>query len=135
MIYVLIATPAAESMSSAIYQLMRPAHLRDESYGSAYYCEWRQCVDPAWSVLVLPETEQIPIHMEADDAMLQGLLAGFVAQEALSPEEADAIIDAVQENAGDRVSFLDLIPPSWQSFVANSLEEAQENGWLPAEGE
>lgn len=132
MIYVLIATPAAESMSSAIYQLMRPAHLRDETYGSAYYCDWQQCIDPAWSVLVLPETEQIPIHMEADDTLLQGLLAGFVAQSALTQKEADGIIDAVQENAGNRVSFLDLIPASWQPYVANSLEQAQKNGWLPA---
>lgn len=117
MIYVLCATAAAPSLSAAIYQIMRPPHTRDERDVSAYYCEWLVGPDPAWSVLALPESEHIPVHVEADGALLQQMLAAFVADAALTQEEADGIVAAVQAAAGSTIAVAEFVPASWQPYV------------------
>ena len=117
MIYVLCATAAAPSLSAAIYQIERPPHLRDERDVSAYYCEWLVGPDPAWCVLALPESEHIPVHVEADGALLQQMLAAFVQDQALTQEEADGIIAAVQAAAGSTIAVAEFVPASWQPYV------------------
>ena len=131
MIYMQLDAAAAEPLSEALFQLMRPPHVRDDRDGSRYYCE----VIPhpsgnVWAVLALPETEQVPIHVEADGALLQAMLAAFVADAALTQEEADGIIAAVQAAAGSTIAVAEFVPQSWQPYVM-TREQAQAAGYLP----
>ena len=131
MIYMQLDAAAAEPLSEALFQLMRPPHVRDDRDGSRYYCE----VIPhpsgnGWAVLALPETEQVPIHVEADGALLQAMLAAFVADAALTQEEADGIIAAVQAAAGSTIAVAEFVPQSWQPYVM-TREQAQAAGYLP----
>ena len=118
MIYMQLDAAAAEPLSEALFQLMRPPHVRDDRDGSRYYCE----VIPhpsgnVWAVLALPETEQVPIHVEADGAYLQAILSGFVASGAMTQEELGGIVAAVTQVAGQQVAIASFVPPSWQPYI------------------
>lgn len=129
MIYVLIATKAAENLSKAIYQLMRPPHLRDNNDVSAYYCDWIVSLDPNWSVLVLPENDIIPIHVEADGVLLNEILDVFVNDQALTQQEANDIIQKITSSAGSSINISNLIPLSWQPYVM-TYEQAKQAGYI-----
>lgn len=117
MIYVPIAIDAAPYMSAAIYQLTRPPHKRDAKDVSLYYCEWiPHPTRPEVATLVVPETEEIPVHVEADKDYLAGLLQPFVGNE-LTQKEVTDIASAVTTKAGRKANVTDFIPASWQPYV------------------
>lgn len=108
-------------------RLLRPAHLRGEGWTDLYCDVLRHNGQAALS---LPDEEQVPVHLEATGDELAAMLAQFVADDALTAEEAAEIVAAVQANAGQRVRIADFVPPSWTPYV-KTREQMVADGWLP----
>jgi hypothetical protein len=129
MIYIPIRSDAAPYLSAAIYQLTRPPHLRDSKDVSLYYCEWIPHPNrPEVATLVVPETEDIPVHVQADASKLAELLEPFVDKE-LTRREVEDIARAVSVQAGRRANVREFIPASWQPYVMDH-ETAVSQGWI-----
>lgn len=127
----LLAVP----FSRSLMRLLRPSHLRDANYMTDMYCAVIE--HPAadgttatWPLLDLPETQTVPIHIEASGEELIELLAVFVNDGALTQQEADGISGAVQAVAGQEVRIADFIPPSWVPYVL-TREQAAQAGYFP----
>jgi hypothetical protein len=130
MIYVLAAPQHAEQLSRSIMRLLRPSHLRGDGW-TDLYCSVLTHPTSGQTALALPDEETVPIHVESDGAELAALLAVFVADEALTQQEADGIAAAVQANAGQLVRVADFIPPSWAAYVLTH-EQMDAAGWFPS---
>jgi len=126
--YIQVSPQHAEQLSRSIMRLLRPAHLRGEGW-TDLYCGVLTHPTTAEAALSLPDEETVPIHVEADGAELASLLSVFVADGALTQQEAIGIASAVQANAGKKVRIADFIPPSWAQNVLTS-EQAAEAGWF-----
>lgn len=137
MIYVPIRTSQVANLSQALFQLMRPPHLRNARDVSIYYCAWHeyQGATPsqweAFSVLELPESETVPIHLEADDQLLVDTLSVFVADGSMTQQELDGIVGAIQAYAGQRVAISGFIPPSWKPYQMTRAQ-AEVAGFIPS---
>ena len=129
MLYVSVAPTHAHELSRSLMRLLRPAHLRQESW-TDLYCGVLTHPETGQTVLALPETETVPVHMEATGEELADLLRIFVVDPAITQAEADGIVSAVQGNAGTEVRIADFIPPSWAPYVL-SHEQILADGWLP----
>lgn len=129
MIYVMISPTEAEPFSRGLARLMRPSHLRDESYVTDLYCQIIEHPSNGWAALVLPETETVPIHLESDGAELRSVLDIFVTRGSLTAQEADGITAAVQAYHGREVRIADFVPPSWSQAVMTQ-EQAEAAGWF-----
>lgn len=132
MLYVMIRPQHAEQFSRGLCRLLRPSHLRKAEDVTDLYCEVIQYPSGEWSALVLPETETVPIHLEADGSEMAELLAVFVRDQALTEQEAAGIGQAVIGMRGREVRIADFIPPSWSQAVLTE-EQAREMGWFPEE--
>lgn len=124
----IVQTPHAEQLSRSIMRLMRPSHLREEGW-TDLYCNVLSHPDGGLAI-ALPESETIPVHIEADGSEMASLLAVFVSDGAITPQEAAGIESAVQSAAGQRVRVADFIPPSWSQYVLTQ-SEAEQAGWIP----
>lgn len=111
---------------------MRPSHLRDGSYITDFYCPMVTHPTTGEMALQLPESETVPVHIEADGAELQAMMAVFVNDGSITQQEADGIVAAVQLYAGQQVVIADLIPPGWQGNVLTQAQ-AEAEGWFPTE--
>lgn len=129
--YVLVASQHAEQLSRSIMRLLRPSHLRDDNW-TDLYCAVLLHPANGQAAIVLPDEEQVPIHIEADGEELASLLAIFVADGALTQPEAAGIVAGIQAHAGQKVRVADFIPPSWSAHVL-TLGQMQAGGWFPAE--
>ena len=130
--YVLIAPHSAEPFNRGLCRLMRPESLRDESYVTDLYCPMHTHPTNGWMALELPDTETVPIHLQADGSELHGVLERFVTDGALTQTEADSIVSAVIATRGQEVRIADFIPASWSAYVFDrAAMEAQ--GWFPDE--
>ena len=127
--YVTVAPQHAEQLSRSIMRLLRPSHLRGEDW-TDLYCSVLTHPATGETALALPDEDTVPIHVEADGEELATLLGVFVADGALTQQEATGIAAAVQANAGQKVRIADFIPPSWAGnvYTRRQIEEA---GWLP----
>lgn len=136
MIYVPLLASQAEPLSRALYQIQRPTHLRNPRDVSTFYCAWHnyQGSSPSqwdgFAVLELPEDEQVPIHLEAEDDLLVSTLGEFVTQGSLAQQELDGIVAAIQAYAGQRIAISAFVPPSWQPYIL-TREQAEAIGFLP----
>lgn len=126
----MISPTEAEPFSRALARLMRPSHLRDDSYVTDLYCPIIQHPSNGWAALVLPETETVPIHLEADGSELRAVLDIFVDRGSLTAQEADGITAAVQALHGQEVRIADFVPPSWSQAVMTHAQ-AEAAGWFP----
>jgi len=126
--YVLAASQHAEQLSRSIMRLLRPSHLRGDGW-TDLYCDVLTHPTSGQTALALPDEETVPIHVEADGAELAALLEVFVADKALTQEEADGIVAAVQAHAGQLVRIADFIPSSWAAFVLTH-EQMDAAGWF-----
>lgn len=124
-----------EPFNRAIMRLLRPSHLRDERYVTDYYCPVIRHPDGVqWPLLALPDTETVPIHVEADGEELEQLLNVFVANNGITKEEADGIKQAVAAMVGNEVRLADMVPQSWQPYIL-TVEQAIAAGYIqPAAG-
>lgn len=133
MIYVWCAKHRAHDLVRGIWHITRPPHVRPEWEPEQEYCEVVDHPTLPFSILCMPEEDSIPLHLEADTSLLEDVLDEFVSDGALTQEELDGILSAVQSMAGERVKVVDLIPPSWQANVMHTKEEAIAAGFYPAE--
>ena len=128
--YVLISPETAEDFNRALCRLMRPSHLRDESYVTDLYCPMHTHPDNGWMALELPDTDTVPVHTQATGAEMQEVLQVFVAKGSLTPQEAGGIGGAVGAFVGKEVRIADFVPPSWQDKVFTE-QQMDEQGWFP----
>ncbi len=119
-----------EHFNRSIMRLLRPAHLRD-GYVTDSYCHvhTHPTDQTAWPLLDLPETETVPIHVEADGVELAEMLDGFVAGNGLTLQEAEQLKATIPMLRGQEVRIADMIPASWQPFVM-TREQAQAAGYF-----
>lgn len=126
--YVVVKAEHAEHLNRSIMRLLRPTHLR-EGYATDLYCPMITHPSLGYVALVLPDTETVPLHVEADGQELSSMMNVFVQDQAITEQEATGIILAIQSMAGQEVRVADFIPPSWTSNVFNR-EEMETNGWF-----
>lgn len=126
--YVLISPESAEEFNRGLCRLMRPSHLRDESYVTDLYCPMHTHPQNGWMALELPDTETAPIHLDATGEELGAVLQTFVIKGSLTQQEAGYIAGAVSQVRGQQVRIADFIPPGWQPYVFTK-EQMEEQGW------
>jgi hypothetical protein len=126
--YVVVKAEHAEHLNRSIMRLLRPAHLRD-GYATDLYCPMMTHPVLGYVALALPDTETVPLHVEADGQELASMMEVFVQDQAISQQEANGIIGAVQAMAGQEVRVADFIPPSWTANVF-TRQEMESNGWF-----
>jgi hypothetical protein len=131
MIYVEINPAYAEEYSRGIMRLLRPSHLRNDNW-TDFYCQVLTHPVDGRKCLVLPESEYVPIHIEANGQELSQMLQLSVADGSITQMEADAIGAAVVQMAGQTVRIVDFIPPSWQQNIYTK-EQLEADGWFTAE--
>lgn len=126
----LLANPSyAEQLNRSIMRLLRPEHLRDEKY-TDLYCTMVTHPETGYMALVLPESETVPVHIEASGDELKALMSIFVADGAVSQAEADGLADALLALGGQQVQIIDFVPPSWSPFILTK-EQMDADGWFP----
>ena len=128
--YVLISPEQAEPFSRALCRLMRPTHLRDESYVTDLYCPMHTHPSNGWMALELPDVETVPVHTQATGEEMTEVLQVFVGKGSLTAQEAQGIGGAVGAFVGKSVRIADFVPPSWQDKVF-TREQMDEQGWWP----
>ena len=126
--YVVVKAEHAEHLNRSIMRLLRPAHLRD-GYATDLYCPMIKHPQLGYVALVLPETETVPIHIESDGAELVAMMNVFVQDQAITSQEAQGIVAAVQSMAGQEVRVADFVPPSWTANVF-TREQMEQQGWF-----
>ena len=129
MLYMLCNPAIADDLNRSFMRLMRPAHLR-VGYTTDFYTAKHIHPETGYAALAMPEEETVPIHLEADGAELDYMLDIFVADAALTQEEADVIRQQVIDSVGQSVSILDFVPPSWAGYVLTK-EQMDAQGWFP----
>lgn len=129
MAYVLVNPAHAEQLNRSIMRLLRPEHLRDDTF-TDLYCTMVTHPDTEYMALNLPDTETVPIHIESSGAELAAMLQIFVEDEAMTQTEMDTLTTALMGLGGEEVRILDFIPASWQEFVL-TREEMEADGWFP----
>ena len=126
--YVVVKAEHAEHLNRSIMRLLRPAHLRD-GYATDLYCSMVTHPVLGYVALALPDTETVPLHVEADGQELASMMEVFVQDQAITQQEADGIVGAVQSMAGQVVRIADFIPSSWTQNVFTK-EQMQQQGWF-----
>lgn len=131
MIYVVVAPQHAEQLSRSLMRLLRPSWLREDGW-TDLYCAVLRHPSNGQAALALPETEQVPIHIEATGEELSAILYAFVAGEVLTEDDVAGVAAAVRAHAGQTVRVVDFIPPSWSQWVLTQ-EQAEAGGWFPVQ--
>jgi len=130
MILILIDPQLVVPFNRAIMRLLYPSHLRDASYITDVYCDVIYHPDGVqWPLLVLPDTETVPIHIQASGFELSQLLDIFVLNNGITQQEADEIKSGVLGLVGQQVNLSNLIPASWQPYVF-TFEQAIQAGYI-----
>jgi hypothetical protein len=111
-LYIPAAPHIAEPLSRGLYAVIVPG-------GDGLYCGIiPHPTDPTqYPLLQCRSVDVVPVALDADPTPLAEVLQTTVDEGALLQAEADAIVAAVQEQAGQTVNLIDFIPQSWQAFV------------------
>lgn len=134
MTYVLISPVTAEAFNRGLCRLLRPSHLRGDDYVTDLYAPMHTHPNNGWMALELPDTETVPLHLEADGSELAAVLDIFVQDGALTQQQADGLVTAVTQLRGQEVRIADFIPDSWSDAVL-SKEQMEAQGWWPEDAE
>lgn len=124
LIYIPARPAIAEPLSRGLYQLIVPggdglyAGLIPHPSGQAY------------TLLQCRQTDIIPVSLGANAQPLSDALEITVQDGALTQQELDGIVAAVQAMAGQAVSLVDFVPPSWQPYVMTRAQ-AEAAGYFP----
>lgn len=129
--YVLISPESAEDFNRALCRLMRPTHLRDDSYVTDLYCPMHEHPSNGWMALELPDIETVPIHVSATGEELLEVMQTFVQKGSLTSQEATGIAAAIGVFVGQAVRIADFVPPSWQANV-KTKQQMEADGWWPS---
>ena len=130
-VYCMCNPAIADDLNRSLMRLLRPSHLRvgytTDTLGTKH-------IHPVngYAAIALDNEQAVPIHIEADGAELNALTDIFVADGAMSQEEADQLESDIAAAAGTSIVITEFIPPSWLPFVL-SHEDMDEDGWFPVE--
>lgn len=118
----------AEEVSKKLWELTRPVSER-VSETTTLYCGW--LVHPVTSavVLCLPDTDDHPIHIKADSAILDNVLDEFIAAGKITIAEKKAVKDAITSNKGKRINFLSFFPNYWKN-LGKTEDQLRVDGWF-----
>jgi len=122
-IYVPASPAIAEPLSKALYSLIVPGG--DGLYAGII----PHPTGKGYPLLQFRQTDVIPIALGADPQPLVDALQIAVDDGALTEQELNGIVGAVQAMAGQVVNLVDFIPASWQPFVIN-FEQAMAAGYF-----
>ncbi len=126
--YIPVDKNQAENLSKALYKLMVPN--APSNYVSCQYCDViKHDTNDLW-LLAMPESDNIPVHLQADPQPLIDCLTPFVAGGQITQAELDGIVEAVQMLKGNTFNPASLVPASWEPYVMN-FEQAQIAGYFP----
>ncbi len=129
MLYLLCNPALIEDFNRSLMRLLMPSHLRKPNWTDKLAVEHYHPIT-GYGALAMKENRTVPIHVEANGAELNYLLNIFVADGALTQEEADVISEQVIASAGEKVSILDFVPESWSDYVLTK-EQMDADGWFP----
>lgn len=118
-------------LNCSLMRLLRPSHLRDGYTTDKLGVEHFHPVT-GYGALALNNEQAVPIHVEADGAELNALTDIFVADGAMTQEEADQLHDDIIAAAGTSIVITEFIPPSWSPYVL-TFEQMDADGWFPSE--
>jgi len=122
-LYVPAAPKIAEQLSRALYSLVAPGQ------SGLYAGVIPHPTGQGYPLLQFRQTDVIPIALGADSKPLVDVLQITVDDGALTVEELNGIVAAVQAMAGKVVNLIDFIPQSWQPFVM-TREQAEQAGYF-----
>jgi len=122
-LYVPAAPKIAEQLSRALYSLVVPGQ------SGLYAGVIPHPTGQGYPLLQFRQTDVIPIALGADSKPLADVLQITVDDGALTAEELNGIVGAVQAMAGKVVNLIDFIPQSWQPFVMTK-EQADQAGYF-----
>lgn len=101
----------AEGISKALYNLMRPSHIRQPSDVGTYYCGFQE-VAGVW-YLRFPERMIVYIHTDANPNALDVYIRPFVNAAIITPDVLEGIRQSVRTNQGGFTNISELIPQFW----------------------
>lgn len=117
------STDYAAAISEALYSLSRPEHVRLPSDTTRYFCSWVSHPGGTAVALNLPG-ESLPVHAEADPAVLSDLIATVIGAEQAG--ELHASIDAAR---GGRAIWIEFLPAALLPAL-RTRSQLQVAGWF-----
>ena len=128
-VYCMCNPAIADDLNRALMRLLRPSHLR-EGYTTDKLGQKHIHPLTGYAALALDNEQAVPIHVEADGAELNALTDIFVAEGAMTQEEADQLEIDIAAAAGTSIVITEFIPPSWSDYVLTK-QQMDSAGWFP----
>lgn len=122
-LYIPVAPHIAEQLSRALYALVNPGE--EGLYAGVIQHPSGQ----GYALLQCRKTDIIPLSLAVDATPLRDVLQITVDDGALTSQELDFIVNAVQQNAGETVNLEDFVPLSWQPYIMD-YDQAVQAGYL-----
>lgn len=128
--YLILSTPSidyADAISHELWMLARPRGISDNET-SQYFCG-RYVHPTSGDVCIGPIEQPQNVHTDADELAFATLISA-----AVTDEEGQAIVDAINAAKGGSIQLLDVISAS-PSLSPNlrTREQLDSAGWFPTE--
>ena len=140
--YVPVRTERAAAISAALFDLHMPPAVRAARDAglppglqdpTRYYCDWQPHPSMnGWSVLIIPEGEELQIHSKADLATLEKVLGDYVVDGRVPRAEVDALKAEVTALKGQPKLAVELLPATMHD-AAMDRRTAKAAGYAVAE--
>lgn len=130
MLYLALPTAQAHQLTEALWLLTRPAHVRNPNDVTNSYCGVLDHPSNGTSCLVLPEQDDVPIHLEVAPQRIGEVLAPFIQSGNLTVDQLNEIGQKVMAKVGQRANLFEFMPAEWASQVM-SEEQARRAGYFP----
>jgi len=130
MLYLALPTAQAHQLTEALWLLTRPAHVRSDSDVTRSYCGVLDHPTNGTSCLVLPEQDDVPIHLEVAPQRIGEVLGPFVQSGNLTVDQLNEIGAKVMAKVGQRANLFEFMPAAWQGQVMTEAQ-ARAAGYLP----
>ncbi len=128
-LYLMCNPLVADDFNMSLMRLLCPA-ARAAGNTTKYLAVKHTHPENGYAALALDENQTVPIDPEATGEELDYLLNIFVADGAMSQEDADGIRQQVLDSLGETVSILDFVPAAWAPYVLTK-EQMDAAGWFP----
>lgn len=127
MLYVQVPAEEAEKLSAALFELTRPAAVRNPRNMTTHYCPWHvNKDDPTQAVLAIPDNAPLKIHKLANTKAVKDILVKLNAG-----ADIDSVIGAVDASKESAIDVTDVLPAKLKT-EALTKEQAVEAGYLSA---
>lgn len=127
-VYCLCNPLLADDLNRSLMRLLRPSHLRDGYTTDTLGVKHIHPVT-GYAAIALSNTQEVPVHAEADGAELSALTDAFVADGGMTQDEADKLKVDIADAAGTTIVITKFIPPSWSPYVL-TFDQMNADGWF-----